>query len=224
MQRVQQRISLLWPDIRQETLIGIGFTPPYLHQHSTVALCMPEAQGALYWPDAAHNRSCLISETSLPFADNAIDRIILAHVLEYTAHPHLVMREIWRILSPSGKLIIIAPNRLGAWAHMGRTPFSTGRAFHLLELQNLLQEAFLFPLYTGSLLFAPPILPHALVKSSLWENIGNIWLQPFGGILIIEGEKQLYSTTPVSNPKKNHPLGILVPAAKIFPVQGKKGA
>lgn len=214
--RIQQKIAVLWPDVRHETVIGLGFPLPYLEDYikaqNHVAVFMPAPQGVLYWPASEDNRCCLSLESSLPLADNSVDKIILVHMLEHAAHPHLVIREMWRVLAPKGKLLVIVPNRLGVWAHLGKTPFSSGRAFHLFELVTLLQDAFFLPLHTASLVFSPPIFPHFLMKSTLLENMGNFWLQPFGGIIIAEGEKQLYSaTTPHESGIKSR-VGVFAPS------------
>ena len=214
--RIQHKIALLWPTIQHETVIGVGFPLPYLEEtvkgKNHVAVFMPAAQGVVHWPESK-NCCCLSGESSLPLADNSVDRIILVHTLEYAAHPHMVIREMWRVLAPKGKLMVIVPNRLGVWAHLGKTPFSSGRAFHLFELVTLLQDAFFQPLHTASLLFTPPIFPNLLVKSVLLENIGNFWLQPFGGILIAEGEKELYSATPAQESWIKNPIKAFMPMA-----------
>lgn len=213
---IQQKIALFWPNIQHETVVGVGFAIPYLQEiikaSNHVGVFMPAAQGVVHWPGQHDNLCCLSSETCLPLADNSVDKIILVHTLEYNTKPHTVIREMWRVLAPKGKLLVIAPNRLGAWAHFGKTPYHSGRAFHLFELIKLLQDAFFLPLHTGSLLFAPPGSPHILENSSLFEHIGNFWLQPFGGILIAEGEKQLYSATTVSDQKKWSKIRAFLPA------------
>lgn len=212
--RIEQKIIDLWPDARHETIIGVGFAGPYLEAlqaQNKIGLFMPTAQGVLHWPKNGKNKACLAEESSLPLQDNSVDRIILVHALEYVEHPHLLIREMWRVLAPKGKLLIIVPNRLGVWAHLGKTPFAAGRAFHQLDLTTLLQDAFFLPLHTGSLLFAPPVFPHLLAKSALLENIGNFWLQPFGGILIAEGEKQLYSVSTAKGNLVRNTISVLAP-------------
>ena len=42
----------------------------------------------------------------LPFAENAIDLIVLPHALEFTDDPHLMLREAYRVIRPEGQIVI----------------------------------------------------------------------------------------------------------------------
>jgi SAM-dependent methyltransferase len=46
----------------------------------------------------------------LPFASASVDLVILPHVLEFSSHPHQVLREIERVLLPEGHLLILGFN------------------------------------------------------------------------------------------------------------------
>lgn len=212
--QITKKLNLLWPHVHGETIAGIGYPAPYqslLGQDNRFAIFMPAAQGFLHWPSPCPNHTCLTLETSLPLADESIDRVIIAHTLEYSAHPQIVLREIWRVLAPKGKLLVIVPNRLGSWAYSDKVPFSAGNSFHLLQLTRLLQDNCFLPLHTDSLLFTPPAFSHLLPKLSLWEHIGGLWLQPFGGLWVAEAEKQLYSVSPPEKQARN-PLKVFMPA------------
>ena len=49
---------------------------------------------------------------ALPFADRSFDLIICKHVLEHLEHPPAAVRELARILRPSGRMVILTPNRV----------------------------------------------------------------------------------------------------------------
>jgi len=53
----------------------------------------------------------------------------VVHALETSDSPAEVLSEIWRILTPGGRLIAITPNRRGLWARMDTTPFGHGRPY-----------------------------------------------------------------------------------------------
>ncbi len=57
----------------------------------------------LAWDTAA---SVLAEPDQLPFAENQFDLIVLPHTLEFQALPHEVLREVFRILRPEGRLLI----------------------------------------------------------------------------------------------------------------------
>lgn len=209
---VRKKIAALWPDMQHRSLIGVGFASPYLEDMHPLGIFMPAPQGVIHWPEGELNRTCLAAETSLPIADNTIDRIVLVHVLEYSPHPQSLMREMWRVLKPHGKILLVAPNQLGMWAHSDSTPFSCGRAFHLFQLMNLLQNACFVPQNSSAVLFSPPLFAGFLSKIALLEQLGNLGLQTFGGIFIVEGQKQLYSLTDVEGKKSRRFSQVFMPA------------
>lgn len=56
----------------------------------------------------------LSAESSLPFDDSEFDLILLNDVIEHVADTDLMIREIGRILTPHGRLILSTPN-LASW-------------------------------------------------------------------------------------------------------------
>ena len=57
----------------------------------------------LAWDTTA---SLLSEPDQLPFAENQFDVIVLPHTLEFQALPHEVLREVFRVLRPEGRLLI----------------------------------------------------------------------------------------------------------------------
>ena len=52
------------------------------------------------------NASILAEADQLPFTENQFDVIVLPHTLEFQALPHEVLREVFRVLRPEGRLLI----------------------------------------------------------------------------------------------------------------------
>src|SRR6187402_231017 len=42
----------------------------------------------------------------LPIASNSIDLLVLPHALEFSVHPHQIVREVGRVLMPEGHAVI----------------------------------------------------------------------------------------------------------------------
>ncbi|MDH4203786.1 MAG: class I SAM-dependent methyltransferase [Phycisphaerae bacterium] len=65
------------------------------------------------WADTAHKANCLDLECNLnnplPFQDNAFETIVLSDVLEHIHSPALLWNEMYRILSPGGKILLNTP-------------------------------------------------------------------------------------------------------------------
>ncbi len=86
--------------------------------------------------------------SSLPFAANSIDLVILPHVLEFHREPHQILREVERILIPEGQLVIAGFNPHSLWGLERSLRRVSGRAeafpwrgqyLSLLRLKDWLQ-------------------------------------------------------------------------------------
>jgi SAM-dependent methyltransferase len=129
----------------------------------------------------------------LPLPDACIDRVIVVHALEATEHPHELLAEIWRILTPGGRVLIVAPSRAGLWARLDTTPFGHGKPYSRSQLHQLMRETWFSPTHWTEALYAPPFKGRMLLRSTLAiERIGAFLPLPGAGVVIIEAMKQLY--------------------------------
>jgi SAM-dependent methyltransferase len=195
---VNRSIRRLWADAKGETLLGIGFAPPYLTSFAgeaqSIFACMPAAQGVVHWPPGARNLSLLSDEADLPFPDNSIGRILVIHALENSEQVRQMMSEIWRVLSPAGRVIVVAPNRRGIWARSPGSPFAFGQPYTSSHLKRLFSEHSFTPLHSSAALFFPPSTRRYVLRSArFWESTGFHFFSGFGGVLLMEAEKQIYA-------------------------------
>jgi SAM-dependent methyltransferase len=51
----------------------------------------------------------------LPFACDSLDLVVLPHLLEFSDHPHQILREVERIMLPEGHVIITGFNPRSLW-------------------------------------------------------------------------------------------------------------
>ncbi|HEX4873007.1 MAG TPA: methyltransferase domain-containing protein [Nevskiaceae bacterium] len=56
----------------------------------------------------------------LPLRSGSVDAILLPHTLEFSAHPHAVLREVDRVLSDRGRLFVLGYSPWGSWALRSR--------------------------------------------------------------------------------------------------------
>jgi SAM-dependent methyltransferase len=204
---IRQRIRAAWPDVKNESVLGLGYATPYLGLFRTeerrVAAAMPAAQGVLHWPPEAKGLTLLADEAELPFEDLSIDRVLVIHALECTEQVRPLMREIWRVLSASGRLLIVAPNRAGLWARFERTPFGHGRPYSPNQLSRLLRDTMFTPIGAASGLFVPPSRWRMVLSAApAWENIGSRWFPRFAGVVIAEATKQIYAAHPEAKARR----------------------
>jgi len=204
---LRSRIREAWPDLSGLAVLGVGYATPFLGplraEAGRVCAAMPAAQGVLHWPAEGGGLTALTSETELPFADVSMDRVILVHALECAEQVRPLLREIWRVLSGSGRLLVIAPNRSGIWARFERTPFGHGRPYSPSQLSQALRDTMFTPLSTAGALFAPPSQSRMMISSApAWEKIGGRWFPAIAGVVMAEAAKQIYAGEGQAEPAR----------------------
>ena len=158
---------------------------------------MPAAQGALTWAATARGISTVLAEEGeVPFKDGVFTRVVMLHGLEESPAPSALLREIWRVMVPEGRLIVIAANRLGLWARAESTPFGHGRPWTRGQLTRLLTEAmFQTTAWTHGLHMPPTGWGPILALADGWERTGEVVSRIMGGVVLVEAKKRLYADT-----------------------------
>jgi SAM-dependent methyltransferase len=160
---LRQALLGIWPDCARMSVLGLGFTAPYLSLwRPQAARCValgPHHMGAHPWP-AGH-----AEEDQLPFGDLSFDRILLVHGLEQADNARRTLREAWRVLADDGRLVVVAPNRRGLWAYSEATPFGHGQPYSEGQLARLLATLFFTPEQKTTLLFPPPLAWRPLLRA-----------------------------------------------------------
>tara|TARA_R110002072_G_scaffold121598_6_gene255542 strand:+ start:7042 stop:7848 length:807 start_codon:yes stop_codon:yes gene_type:complete len=135
----------------------------------------------------------------LPLESDSVDAIIAHHCLEFTARPHQVLREIQRVLTPQGQLVVVGFNpyslmgcstrirglmRDPLWS--GHQPVSEHRLtdwLHLLGCE-VLETRWLYAL--------PPVghgrLRRIISHGDRWAAQHNL---PIGGVYVLHATKQV---------------------------------
>jgi SAM-dependent methyltransferase len=198
---INRGIHARWPDAQGQRVFGLGYPTPYLglfreDAERCIAL-MPAAQGVLKWPTARPTLATLVDQFSLPLPDAAADRILLVHALEMSTDPENLLREVWRVLAPSGRMIAVIPNRRGVWTRTDATPFGHGRPYSRSQITQLLRQTWFTPSAWNEALFVPPLRSGWLLRSAMaWERVGETMSLPFAGVHIVEATKQVYRAIP----------------------------
>lgn len=195
-----RRLEAIWPHADGLDMLGLGYATPYLEKYRigarrTVAL-MPAEQGAEHWPAGAPSLTALSEEARLPFIDSVFDRVLLAHALEEVESVRPLLREIWRVMAPEGRLVVIAANRWSLWAQSDRTPFGHGRPYSRAQLALLLVDSMFEPVASARALYAPPMAWTPFVRAAdAFERVGEVLWPAQGGLVLMEAVKRLYAET-----------------------------
>jgi SAM-dependent methyltransferase len=195
---ILRRLRPFWPNLKGRRVLGYGYTRPYLRAFLPEAerciAALPSSLGtAMVWP----REKCLttlVEEEAFPFPDAFFDFVLVVHGLEEAESLRPLLRQLWRVLAPEGRVLIVAPNRASLWAQLERTPFGHGRPFSWRELDQLLRGAMFVPEDWQQALYAPPVASRVLIGSGAsWEKFGGRFFPALGGVHIVELSKSLYA-------------------------------
>lgn len=186
-----------WHDTGGLAVAGLGYAIPFLEPFRDEAVrvigLMPAEQGIVHWPSGGTSATAMVEGGQLPLPDGSIDRLLLVHMLEPTEHPREVLSEVWRVLTPGGRMIAVACNRRGMWARVDTTPFGSGQPFSKRQLAALLRETLFSPERFGEALYVPPFERRSLLKlAPFFERTGKRMSLPGAGVHLVEATKQLY--------------------------------
>ena len=199
---LRERLARLWPDLSGQSVLGIGYAAPYLRlwreQADRCIALTPALVGVARGPAGAPNLSCTAEEDALPFPDLCFDRVILVHGLEAAENARGLLREVWRVLKDDGRLLVVAPNRRGMWAHLESTPFGHGQPFSAGQIGRLLAASLFRVEQRDTALYLPPSNLRLVLRSApLLERTGRRVLSGFSGVTITEAVKDVYAALPL---------------------------
>lgn len=199
---LRTRLLEMWPELRGQSVLGIGYAAPYLRLwRENAARCVavtPAQMGATRWPVGEPCLSCTAEEDALPFPDLLFDRVLLVHGLEAADNARRMLREIWRVLKDDGRLLVVTPNRTGVWAYLESTPFGHGQPYSTGQLGRLLAGSLYRVERRDTALWIPPTGSRLLLRSAdLMERTGRRLTPGIAGINLTEAVKDVYAVMPL---------------------------
>ena len=215
------RLADAWGTADSCDVLGLGYATPWLGQFNgarRLIAAMPGGQGAEQWVAAARNRTTLVDDRALPFASGTFDRVLLVHAIEEADDPQALLNEVSRVLSPSGRIIIVTAARGGLWARTEATPFGHGRPFSRKQLERLVRHCGLEPRAWSQALYVPPWRPMLPFSDGI-EQFGRLVAPGTAGLILLEAGRLTYA-----RPKARGTLKVLAPAPNLKPVPSLKPA
>jgi SAM-dependent methyltransferase len=193
---LSDRMAAFWPDLGGMAVLGLGYAEPYLKLwQETAYRCLAAVPAPL--APAISRHACLVAEDRLPFPDLSFDRILLVHGVDAADDARRMLREVWRVLKDDGRLLVVAPNRNGVWAHVESTPFGHGHPYSPRQLGALLTDAMFRPERHDAALFVPPVNWGGVLRGwPVWEQVGHAVARNFAGVTLTEAVKDAYAALP----------------------------
>ncbi len=155
---------------------------------------------------AGHGHSLLTIDQfeELPFATQSLDLVVLPHVLEMTADPHQVLREVDRVLRPEGRMIVTGFNPVSLWGLRETVGLPLGYGFlppqskliSLLRLRDWLRLLSYSPSDSVHGCFRPACLSERwLERFGFIERAGDRWWPILGAVYLQSAIKRLPGMT-----------------------------
>jgi SAM-dependent methyltransferase len=216
------RIRDVWPDLRGERVLGLGHATPFLRpfreEAERVMGFMPAQHGVFAWPPEGPSTTALVLDDCLPLPDASVTRVLLVHALEGTTAPNPLLREVWRVLAPGGRVLVVVANRTGLWARVETTPFGVGRPFTRGQITRLVEDLSFAPSRVEHALFVPPSTTRSVLGSARgWDRMGSRFWPKLAGVVLVEAEKRM--TQPIVAGRKRR-VPVFAPALAPTPAAG----
>jgi SAM-dependent methyltransferase len=139
---------------------------------------------------------------ALAIASDSVDAVILPHTLEYEPEPHEILREVERILSGEGHLIVFGFRPLSGWGvrHLfARDGYPPGmeRLIGERRLRDWLKLLGFEIVDARRYLFTLPWGSRAPSPQSFVEKVGQTLWPVFAGGYLIKARKRQFTLTPI---------------------------
>ena len=197
---IAHRLRSVWSNLSGHRLLGFGYATPYLRPYLSeaerVVAAIPTAQGVTAWPTEGKCLAGLVDEQDLPFADSSFDCLLVVHGLEIVEAQRPFMRELWRVLTPDGRLLVVTPNRTSLWAQVENSPFGQGKPYTRMQLQRFLEQALFQVEKWDTALYMPPFGRRSLRTGAAWDRFGRRFWPKFAGVHIVKATKTMYALPP----------------------------
>ena len=215
---LRRHLSALWPDLRGQILLGLGYASPFLglwrHQLSD---CVDGVTAAGV-PTGFLGVRCALQDDLLPFPAGSLDRVLMVHALEAATNGQATLRAAARALRDDGRLLVVVPNRDGLWARGDGTPFADGAPCSTGRIERMLARSlFRVERMRGALYCPPADLRPLLRVGATLEAAGRFVTPRLAGVLLVEAVKDIHAALPVATAR--------VPARRVLmPLRGAQAA
>ncbi len=199
---LRRHLSTLWPDLSGQTLLGLGYTAPFLGLWRQQAAACIDGVTAASSPAPvaiAPVAGCLLHDELLPFPTSCLDRVLMVHALETAADGQAMLRAALHALRDDGRLLIVVPNRNGLWAHSESTPFAEGAPCSTGRIERMLARALFRVERMEGALYCPPADLRPLLRfGRALEAAGRHVSPRLAGVLVVEAVKDIHAAIPAS--------------------------
>ncbi len=149
----------------------------------------------------------------LPFESDSLDVVVAHHVVEFSSDPHAMLRELYRVTVPEGRIILVGFNPLsllGVRMVFGRWKSASIWRNHWLSVSRMQDWLQLLGFAVERTDYGFHRLP--LQRTARWAKADAKWARhwPGGGIYTITAIKRVAKFIPM-RPLRMRPVSVLTP-------------
>lgn len=183
--------------------------------------------------DAAPITSAVSDAEKIPLEAESVDVVVLHHALEFSQHPHQLLRETERVIIPRGHVLIVSFNPfswMGMFKSIGRLATRKKHwRYHSLRLGRVTDWLRLLdfePVKIKHGFYRWPVDHAGVIKKTQWmEKLFRFTKLPVGGYYVILARKDVVGMTPIRPAwKKFATMESLVGSKRFKPVAAGKPA
>ena len=143
---------------------------------------------------------------ALPLRDNTADVVLLPHTLELSDYPHQVLREVYRVLRPEGRLVLTGFNPHSLWTFSrgwyGRVLPSRQDCLHLNRLKDWLNVLGMVVQQGQFMCYAPACQnEQRLRRFGFLDAMGNRWWPQAAAVYGLVAVKRVVYLRPLPKQK-----------------------
>jgi len=164
----------------------------------------------------------------LPIKSDSLDVMFLPHVLEFSQHPHAVLREVERILIPEGHVVLLVFNPFSLWKFWQWMPRKRqkvpwcGRFLSTPRIKDWFALLGFDVVSIQGYFFRPALQQRTIMQRlSFFERMGNRFWPIFGAANLIVAKKRVMTFTPLGHSWTRPKASIVTPAGLAEPFQKK---
>ncbi len=175
--------------------------------HELLSGCRTRRRAVVAPADFACGADIIARPSQLPVARDSVDAMLLPHTLEFAADPYAILREVDRVLTGDGQLVVLGFSPVSLWGARAlgsragfppgiRRVLSPGRVREWLVLLGYEVTA------TRAYLYHRPWArgPKAFERPE--QLLHRAWYNPLpAGAWMLKVRKRLYSLTPTVRPR-----------------------
>ena len=228
LQAVQSCVGKMITDVFGYYALEIGGMPDTCHllQESRIVNCFRMVPDGSLVAKAGLQADFIGTSESLPVAFDSLDLVIGCHVLDMSAAPHQVLREIERVLLPEGHCVLVGFNPVSLlglrrfWRQLFR--HQTPGAYTAFRVRDWFEVLGFEVLETRTIGFRSGFWRDGLFRRMAWmERLGERSRLGLGNVHVIHVRKRGSRLTPIR--PRMHPRPILNPGMAINSGAGRMG-